>query len=205
MDLPMAVPHPVVLRGTRVTLEPFELEHTADLLAVARSAPEEFALTSTPITDEDAEEYFATALNHRASGFAYPFTVRLTDSGEIIGMSRLNDLNFTHRNSQLGYSWFHPSQYGSASNVESKLLMLTLAFEELRLHRVSLRTDVRNTRSRQAILALGATEEGILRRHMVTRDGHVRDSALYAITDLDWPAAKARIEERVARRLARSS
>src|SRR5690625_593720 len=106
MNLPMAVPHPVVLRGTRVTLEPFELEHTADLLAVARSAPEEFALTSTPITDEDAEEYFATALNHRASGFAYPFTVRLTDSGEFIGMSGLNDLSFLLRISILGYIRF---------------------------------------------------------------------------------------------------
>lgn len=199
----MAVPHPVVLTGQRVTLEPFAAEHSAALLAIGQSAPAEFALTSTPVTDDEARDYFGSVLRHRDEGHAYPFTIRLTDNGEIIGMSRFNALDFQHRNTQLGYTWFRPDQYGTASNVESKLLMLTCAFEMLQLHRVSIRTDVHNVRSRAAVLALGATEEGTLRRHMVTRDGTLRDTVVFSITDLDWPEVKPRITARVADRLAR--
>src|SRR5690625_1579025 len=151
MDLPMSMPHPVVLTGERVTLEPFEAEHAGALLAIARSAPAEFALTSTPVTEEQASEYFSTALKHRSSGFAYPFTVRLRSSGTIVGMTRFNDIDFQHRNTQLGYTWFSPDQYGSATNVECKLLQLTFAFETLKLYRVSIRTDVNNERSRRAV------------------------------------------------------
>lgn len=200
----MSVPHPVVLTGQRVTLEPFEADHAAALLAIGRSAPQEFALTSTPVTEEEADAYFGTVLRQRSSGFAYPFTVRLTAAGTIVGMTRFSDLDFTHRNTQLGYTWFSPDQYGTATNVESKLLLLSFAFEQLQLHRVSIRTDVNNERSRRAVLALGATEEGILRRHMVTKDGRVRDSVVYSVTDLDWPDVKPRIQQRVAARLAGS-
>ncbi len=198
----MAVPHPVSLSGSRVTLEPFEASHSADLLAIGQAAPQEFALTSTPLTQEEADAYFGKVLRQRAEGFAYPFTIRLASSGEIIGMSRFSNLDFHHRNTQLGYTWFRPDQYGTATNVESKLLMLGFAFEELKLYRVSIRTDVNNERSRRAVLALGATEEGTLRRHMVTRDGRVRDTVVFSLTDLDWPAAKERIAARVADRLA---
>lgn len=198
----MAVPHPVVLSGTRVSLEPFEASHSEDLLAIGQATPQEFSLTSTPVTREEADAYFTTVLRQRHEGFAYPFTIRLTATGEIIGMSRFNDLNFQHRNTQLGYTWFRPDQYGTATNVESKLLMLGFAFEELKLYRVSIRTDVNNERSRRAVLALGATEEGTLRRHMVTRDGRVRDTVVFSLTDLDWPAARERISARVSGRLA---
>ena len=194
----MSMPHPVVLTGERVTLEPFETEHAGALLAIARSAPAEFALTSTPVTEEQASEYFSTALKHRSSGFAYPFTVRLRSTGTIVGMTRFNDIDFQHRNTQLGYTWFSPDQYGSATNVECKLLQLTFAFETLKLYRVSIRTDVNNERSRRAVLALGAKEEGILRAHLRHRDGSLRDTVCFSILATEWPAVKAGLEAKLA-------
>ena len=198
---PMSVPHPVTLRGNRVTLEPLAEEHFAPLLAIGKASPDEFRLTSTPVTDAEAESYFATVMAQREAGYAYPFTVRLTATGEIVGSTRYNALNFADRNTQIGWTWFRPDQYGTATNVESKLLMLEFAFTELQFHRVSLRTDFNNHRSRRAVLALGAKEEGVLRRHMMTRDGTPRDTVVHSIIDLEWPEARAHIQERLRRRL----
>lgn len=197
----MAVPHPVTLQGRRVLLEALSPEHFADLLAIGAAYSDEFRLTSTPTTQAEADEYFSYALRGRDAGDSYPFTVRLAETGEVIGSSRFNALDFTNRNTQLGWTWFRPDQYGTATNVESKLLMLTFAFEELQLARVSIRTDVDNHRSRRAILALGATEEGILRRHMLRKDGGLRDTVVYSIIDTEWPAVKAHNQERLERRL----
>lgn len=198
----MAVPQDSVLHGKRVRLDPFREEHIPALLAIGQSAPAEFQLTSTPVTQAEADAYYGTALNLRAAGTAYPFTISLQATDEIVGMSRFNSLDFHNRNTEIGYTWFRPDQYGTATNVETKLLMLTFAFEQLLLHRVALRTDVDNHRSRQAILALGAREEGVMRRHMLKRDGSLRDTALYAITDLDWPEVKALNLRRLERKLA---
>ena len=199
---PTAVPHPVTLQGTRVTLEPLAEEHFAPLLAIGKASPEEFRLTSTPVTDDEAEIYFATVMAQRSAGYAYPFTIRLNATGEIVGSSRYNALNFSDRNTQIGWTWYRPDQYGTATNVEGKLLMLEFAFSSLQFHRVSLRTDFNNHRSRQAVLALGAKEEGVLRRHMLTRDGTPRDTVVHSIIDLEWPEARAKIQERLARKLA---
>ena len=78
------------------------------------------------------------------------------------------------------------------------------AFETLKFHRVEYKTDVRNARSRAAILKLGATQEGIFRKHMIMADGHVRDSVYFSIVDTDWPAVKAGLEKRLAM-IARSA
>lgn len=200
--LPDRIPHPAILVGRRVRLEPLEREHIPALLEIGRASPEEFRLTSTPVTEEEVEPYYGEVLRRREQGLAYPFTIFLRETDEIIGCTRFNSLDFVNRNTEIGYTWYRKDQFGTASNIESKLLQLTYAFEDLGLHRVSLRTDVLNERSRRAILALGAREEGVMRRHMVVRDGRVRDTALYAITDLDWPEARQRILERFERKLA---
>lgn len=201
MNKPMAVPHPVVLQGSRISLEPLAEEHFEGLLAIGKSSPEEFALTSTPVTEAEAEIYFATVMAQRSAGYAYPFTARLNSTGEIIGSSRYNALDFANRNTQLGWTWFRPDQYGTATNVESKLLMLEFAFSQLLFHRVSIRTDADNYRSRRAVLALGAKEEGILRRHMLKRDGTPRDTVVHSIIDVEWAETRQKITERLTRKL----
>jgi RimJ/RimL family protein N-acetyltransferase len=197
------VPHPLILEGSFIRLEPLAREHIPALMAIALATPEEFLLTNTPLNDEERDRYFGSVLAQREAGSAYPFTIFLQETDEVIGSTRFSALDWHNRNTQLGYTWFRKDQHGSAANLESKLLMLTSAFEDLQLHRVSIRTDVRNERSRRAILGLGATEEGVLRRHMLTRTGSVRDTVLFSIIDLEWPEVKKGIQERLEARLAK--
>lgn len=56
-----------------------------------------------------------------------------------------------------------------------------------------------NARSRAAILRIGATEEGTLRRHMVNADGSARDSVYCSIIDDEWPSVRRRLEEMLGR------
>lgn len=201
MTKPSAVPADSMLVGRRVRLEPLNEAHIPALLAIGQATPEAFALTSTPTDQSQADAYYGEVFRARAEGRAFPFTISLLETGEVVGMSRFNNLNFKDRNTEIGYTWYRPDQHGTASNVDAKLQMLTFAFEQLLLHRVSLRTDVDNHQSRRAILALGAKEEGIMRRHMLKRDGSLRDTVLYSITDLEWPEVKAHNLQRLERKL----
>lgn len=191
------VPHPTVLEGKLVRLEPMSPEHIEPLMRISKSWPQEYELTSTPVTDEQAEAYFATAFAEREAGHAYPFTIFHLPSGELIGSSRFADIRWRHRNCELGYTWFRPDMYRSGVNTESKLLMLTAAFETLQWVRVQIHTDSRNERSQRAIEALGAVFEGVLRRHMIVKDDFIRDTRVYSVVDLDWPRVKERLIDRL--------
>jgi RimJ/RimL family protein N-acetyltransferase len=194
----MRVPHPTVLEGRLIRLVPLAQQHFEPLLRISSATPHEYSLTSTPVTAEQAEGYFSTAIEERDAGRAYPFTVMLAPSGEIIGSTRLADIRWQHRNAELGYTWFRPDLHRTGVNVESKLLMLSLAFEKLELIRVQIHTDTRNVRSQRAIEALGAAREGTLRRHMITKDGFVRDTAVYSVVDLEWPDVRSRLLARLS-------
>lgn len=194
------VPHPTVLEGSLVRLVPLGEEHVEPLMRISRMTPEQYHLTSTPVTDRQAEQYFATAFAEREAGRAYPFAVLLRTSNEVIGSSRFADFRWRHRNCELGYTWFRPDQHRSGVNIECKLLMLGMAFEQLSLVRVQIHTDTRNTRSQKAIEALGAVFEGVLRRHMIAKDGYVRDTMVYSVVDQDWPRVRERLQERLRNR-----
>lgn len=201
MSAKQPLPTDAVLTGTLVTIVPLEQAHVPALLAIGQAHPEEFRLTSTPTTEEAAAAYFGAVMEQRAAGEAYPVTV-LDAAGSVVGTSRLSEINLKHRRCELGFSWYDPALFRTGVNIECKLLMLRFAFEELELNRVQIHTDTRNLRSQRAILALGARFEGILRRHQVAKDGYVRDTMVYGITDLDWPEVEMLLEKRLARRLA---
>ena len=196
------IDHPLVLSGQSVRLEPLEPHHIPALMATAQKSPEEYRYTSTPVTEAQRDSYFEAAFRGRKAGTAYPFVLLDAYTEGIIGSSRYSDIIWRHRNCELGYTWLDPAYQGSAVNVESKFLMLEHAFETLKFLRVQIHTDTRNTRSQKAIEALGATFEGVLRRHMVAKDGFVRDTKVYSVVDTDWPEVKKRLEERVAQKLA---
>ncbi len=123
------------------------------------------------------------------------------DRSAPIGSTRFLNIAPEHRRAEIGWTWLPRSRWGTGANAESKLLLLEHAFERCGLQRVELKTDVRNARARGSLLALGARFEGIARKHMILPSGP-RDSAWYAITDDDWPAVRARVETRLARRLS---
>jgi RimJ/RimL family protein N-acetyltransferase len=117
----------------------------------------------------------------------------------VVGSTRFLALRPEHRSVEIGWTWLHPSAWNTGVNVEAKLLMLGHAFETWNCRRVELKTDARNERSRGAMEAMGATFEGIHRKHMLVRGGENRDSAWYSVVDEDWPRVRDGLVARLAR------
>jgi RimJ/RimL family protein N-acetyltransferase len=120
-------------------------------------------------------------------------------SGQAVGSTRYAAIEPLHRRLEIGWTWLARSHQRSGANTEAKLLLLAHAFETLGAYRVEIKTDVLNEQSRRAIERLGAVQEGIFRRHVVTSTGRVRDTVYYAILDSEWPAVRARLRSALQR------
>jgi RimJ/RimL family protein N-acetyltransferase len=138
------------------------------------------------------------ALRARDAGAEVPFATLDASSGAVLGSTRYMAIAPAHRRLEIGWTWLVPAVHGTGINTEAKLLLLEHAFERLGALRVELKTDALNGRSRAALAAIGATFEGVFRRHMVMASGRVRDSAWYAIVDEDWPVVRERLRTRLA-------
>ncbi|MFE1825417.1 GNAT family N-acetyltransferase [Streptomyces yangpuensis] len=195
-----AVGPPDALVGERVRLEPLAHRHYDGLCEAIRDGKLwELPVTIVPHPDE-VRGFIEDALAARAAGTQIPYATVDAATGRIAGSTRLMAISTPFRRLEIGFTFLGASWQGAGVNTEAKLLMLTHAFEAMDMNRVELLTDVRNARSRAAIAALGATQEGVLRHHMVMRDGWIRDTAVYSITRPEWPAAKRRLTARVAAR-----
>jgi RimJ/RimL family protein N-acetyltransferase len=146
---------------------------------------------------ESFHRWLGDALARRDEGLDVPFAVLDRRSGKAIGSTRYLTLRPEHRGLEIGWTWNARSFWGSGANAEAKLLLLRHAFETLGCMRVEFKTDALNDRSRAALEALPARFEGVFRKHMLVRDGAVRDSAYYAITEDEWPAVKANLARRL--------
>jgi RimJ/RimL family protein N-acetyltransferase len=167
-----------------VSVEPLEERHRRGLRAAADEAPEIFRYMAYP---GDFDVWFDEAL---AAPDDVAFAV--VAGGREAGSTRYLGFQPHHRRVEIGWTWLRPSAWGTGANIETKLLLCERAFEVCGLQRVEFKTDSRNERTRGALLALGAQFEGIARKHMMLPTGP-RDSAWYAITEDDWPEAKARL------------
>lgn len=190
------------LEGRIVVLEPISPAHGDGLWAIAQD-PEIWTFMPLRLGDDrgafDAWLEWSVAELHE--GVSAPFAIVSAKTGEPVGSTRYMTLRPEHRGLEIGYTWMTPATWGTGANVEAKLLLLGHAFETLGCMRVEFKTDARNEGSRRALAALPAGYEGISRKHMLVRDGELRDSAWYAITDDDWPAVRAALEARVERKL----
>ncbi|MFD7027038.1 GNAT family N-acetyltransferase [Streptomyces sp. NPDC059917] len=203
----------IPLHGNLVRLEPIRPEHRAGLLAAATEDRTSFRYTYVPADQDAVDRFIDRALLDRSSGLAATYTVRRAGDGRIAGSTRLRELEYWragvwpprpgHVNpdgvpdaGSIGSTWLAPWAQRTGINTESKLLLLTLAFDTWRVHRISLQADRRNLRSRTAIEGLGATFEGVRRAHFLGADGNPRDSAQYSILRTDWPAVAERLRRR---------
>jgi len=188
------------LEGRIVRLEPLRPDHEEGLWLASRD-PRTWRWLSVvqPHTRDEWSEHFRQALAAAAADAEIPL-VTIGYKEAIVGSTRFLSLRPEHRSVEIGWTWLHPSAWGTGANVEAKLLQMRHAFETWGCRRVELKTDAQNERSRGALEALGATFEGIHRKHMLVRDGENRDSAWYSVTDDDWPAVRARLEARLAQR-----
>jgi N-acetyltransferase len=187
------------LTGRIVRLEPLRAEHEEGLWIASRD-PQTWRWLSVvqPETRDAWRAFVAQALAAATAGTEIPLvTIR---DGEVVGSTRFLALRPEHGSVEIGWTWLHPSAWSTGANVEAKYLQLRQAFELWGCRRVELKTDALNERSRGALEALGATFEGIHRKHMLVRAGDNRDSAWYAVTDDDWPAVRERLDARLAQR-----
>ena len=188
----------VALRGKRVALEPLSAEHLQGLAtAIADGELWSIPVTLVPHPD-DLTEFLKQAETRYAAQLERPFATVDLASRAIVGSTRFMAINREHRRVEIGFTFIAQRWQRSYVNTEAKYLMLRHAFEVWGCNRVEFITDILNTKSRQAILRLGAKEEATLRSHMIMRDGRTRDSALYSVVRSEWPRVKSALEVRVA-------
>ena len=185
---------PVTLAGSKVILEPLALEH-ADGLRAAVKDGELWKLWFTNIPAPDkVDEYIKTALDLREQAGWIPFVVREKGSNTIIGSTRYCNVDEVNQRAEIGYTWYSESYQRTSVNTECKYLLLTHAFENLDAIAVEFRAHWHNHRSRAAIARLGAKQDGVLRNHQRSADGIYRDTVVFSIINLEWPAVKRSLE-----------
>ncbi len=126
-----------------------------------------------------------------------PYAVRLVDGGTIVGTTTLGEVDVVNESAHLGWTAYAPTVWGTAVNPECKLLLLGHAFEDCGFGRVKIQTDSINERSQAAIAKLGATREGVLRRHLRRADGTFRDTVVFSVLREEWPGVRAGLLARV--------
>jgi RimJ/RimL family protein N-acetyltransferase len=188
---------PLTLDGRHVRLAPLSASHLEALCAVGLDEALWRLSTVRMQNRQDMTEYVAAALAEQARGVALPFVTIERSSNRVIGSTRFGNIDRGNRRVEIGWTWLARPWQRTAANSEAKLLMLRHAFEVWGCLRVELKTDALNQQSRQAMLRIGAREEGILRSHMLVWDGRRRDSAYYSILDTEWPAVKSGLERRL--------
>jgi RimJ/RimL family protein N-acetyltransferase len=194
------------LAGQSIRLEPLSHNHRDGLSAAAATEPSLYQWSPVPQGDVETAQYIDTALSWRDAESAVPFAIVREHDGVVLGSTRFFDLerwqwplgHLRHGRQhpdacEIGYTWLTRSSIRTAANTESKLLMLTHAFEVWEVLRVCLHTDVRNQRSRAAIERIGGKYEGTLRAHRMAADYIARDSARYSIVAAEWPEVKQQL------------
>lgn len=189
---------PITLEGQHVRLEPLSPAHHAQLCKIGLDE-ELWRWVVQPVrTPEEMRAYIEEALQAQAAGTALPFATVEKASGRAIGSTRFGNIDRVNRHVEIGWTWLGLKWQRTAANTEAKYLMLRHAFETWRCLRVEFKTDSLNEPSRQALLRIGAKEEGIFRNHMITFTGRLRHSVYYSIIDSEWPKLKTHLEKKLS-------
>ena len=196
---PLQIVTPLTLEGSAVRLEPIRSEHAEAFWEIAKDSLDEIFrwIPYRVSTRDDFERLVAKALDEQQRGESVVFATVDRGSSRAIGSTRFMNIDRANRRVEIGSTWIVPAWQRTAVNTEAKYLMLRHAFEIWNCYRVELKTDALNQKSRNAILRIGAKEEGTLRRHVITWTGRVRDSVYFSILDSEWPEVKARLESRM--------
>ena len=190
---------PITLRGRYLELVPLERAHAAWLAEAGRD-PEVWQFLRIgpghPPTPTEMEAFIDQLLGYQAAGEVLPLTMVLLPERLLVGVIRFLDIDRPNRAVEIG-TWIDSRYWRSPLNTEAKLLTLSYAFEEEKVHRLQLKTDARNVRSQVAIERLGGVPEGALREAHLVRDAFFRTSLYYSILESEWPDVKRRLEEKL--------
>ena len=196
--VPLNIVLPLTLEGSVVRLEPLRHEHARLFWEIAKNDLEDIFrwIPYSMKTPQDFERLIDKAFEEQERGESVVFATVERKSGLTIGSTRFMNIDRTNRRVEIGSTWIAPAWQRTAINTQAKYLMLRQAFEAWNSMRVELKTDALNQKSRNAILRIGAKEEGTLRRHLITWSGRVRDTVYFSILDSEWPQVKATLERR---------
>jgi RimJ/RimL family protein N-acetyltransferase len=185
------------LTGPRIILRALRSTDASALVAAAADGELwNLPFTVVPST-HTVDAYIRTALDRHTAGTVMPFVTTLAATGQVIGCTRFWKIDPHNRKLEIGSTWIAAGHQKSFVNTEAKYLMLRAAFEDMRCIRVQFTTDEINTRSRAAILRLGAKEEGIIRFERIMPNGRKRNSVRFSIIEDEWPEVKSRLEARL--------
>ncbi len=190
---------PVTLEGSYVRLEPLSLDHLPGLTKIGLDAEIWRWMPMFVQTPGDMRALVEEAIAEAEAGAMVPFTTIERATGMPVGSTRFLSIVPQHRRLEIGWTWLAPAWQHGPINTEAKLLMLRHAFEKLGALRVEFKTDALNEKSREALLKIGAVEEGVFRRHMIMPGGRQRDSAYYSVIDDEWPRVQGQLQARLTR------
>lgn len=186
----------MILKGSHIQLELLNDAHKNELYEAAQNQVI-WEFIPNKGFGNGFEKWYSYALTNLNNKTQLPFIARRMSDQKVIGSTRFYDMIQEHRRYTIGYTWYIPEVWGTSVNPESKYLLLKHAFEDLNANRIDFYTDVRNLRSRKAILKLGAKEEGVIRHHMLLGDGSSRNSMLFSIIPSEWPDIKRNLAHRI--------
>lgn len=186
-----------VIEGKRIKLVPLTPEHASDLFEI--NHPDIWTYMFTKIEKiEDMENWVNAAIQQREQKTGLPYVVLLKETNQIVGATRLFEVNINQRSCEIGYTWYAKEFQRTFVNSDCKYTLLSYCFNELDCVRVQFTTSERNTPSQTAIERLGAVKEGVRRNGRVLSNGVVEDAIVYSITNEDWPSIKKKLEEKEA-------
>lgn len=182
----------VLLTGDSVRLEPLCQKHAQGLYNRGRSQADWAYMPRACFIDQaDVRQWIDEALETPGQ---QAFAIIETAKNKVVGSTRYLNIRPEHRSLEIGWTWLGQEWQRTGVNTEVKLLLLTHAFERLGCVRVEFKTDGRNKRSQQALERIGATREGVLRKHMIVQGDYRRDSVYFSVIDDEWPQVKERLQ-----------
>lgn len=204
LTLPITPMHlePVTLDGQYVRLEPLTMDHYADLCEVLLDEEIGRWLPYSISTPDDMRQFIEMAGKFQAEGSSFSFAMIYKPANRAVGTSRYLNIDEESFNLEIGATLIGKQWQRTVVNTEAKYLMLRHAFETLGCIRVQFKTNSLNIKSRTALARICAREEGVIRNHMVCSNGRVRHSALFSITDEEWPMVKLDLDAKLARPFA---
>jgi RimJ/RimL family protein N-acetyltransferase len=188
-----------LLEGGGIKLEPLTLSHVDGLAEAAATASEHERIMGFVPTPEEMKVYVSRAIYDRRAGRSYPFAVCLS-TGEPIGTSWFRTFDPWRKKLEIGFTWYATPHRKGIANLQTKLLLMSFAFEELQCILVEFLVHASNAPSRRAVAALGAREDGMLRRVIPMGDGTFGDVIVFSVSNDEWPSVKDTITRRLEAR-----
>ncbi|HTB14172.1 MAG TPA: GNAT family protein [Bryobacteraceae bacterium] len=188
---------PITLEGAHVKLEPLSESHHEALCKIGLDPELWKWIPFQVLTPEQMTAYIRSALADQEKGISLPFATIDQATQTVVGSTRYMNIDLANKRLEIGSTWIVKPWQRTAINSEAKYLMMRHAFETLGCNRVEWKTDALNTQSRNAILRLGATEEGIFRQHVVTWSGRLRDSVYFSVIASEWPEVKKNLAAKI--------